>query len=73
MQGVQGMQYYPVMAAPQGMPHGMQYYPVPAHQMQQMQMYNPSQPVGAGVGVGVQSNMFFKTRLCNKWRQACFG
>jgi hypothetical protein len=66
-QTMQGMQYYPVMAAPQGVPQGMQYYPIPAPQMQQMQMYNPNQQVG--VSVQSNSNMFFKTRLCNKWRQ----
>jgi len=59
----QGMQYYPVVPAPQG----MQYYPVQAHQMQQLQMYTPSQQVGVGVQPS-NTNMFFKTRLCNKWR-----
>ena len=58
----QGMQYYPVVA-----PQGMQYYPVQAHQMQQLQMYTPSQQVGVGVQPS-NTNMFFKTRLCNKWR-----
>ncbi len=72
------MQYYPMM----GGPPGVQYYPVPTHQVynpnqqmynnnynpgQQMQMYPPVG--GAAPPAQANSNMFFKTRLCNKWRQ----
>jgi hypothetical protein len=71
----QQMQYYPMMGAPPG----VQYYPVPAHQLYNpagsQQMYNPGQqvqmyaPVGGAAPAQSNSNMFFKTRLCNKWRQ----
>ena len=82
-QGMQGMpqgMYYPVLTGPQGMPHGMphgmpqgmpqgmqgmQYYPIPAHQMQQMQMYSPNQQQP---GMAPNTNLFYKTRMCNKWR-----
>ena len=68
------MQYYPMMGGP---PPGVQYYPVPAHQLYNpnQQMYNPGQqmqmypPVGGAAPAQSNSNMFFKTRLCNKWRQ----
>ena len=69
------VQYYPMMGAPPG----VQYYPVPAHQMYNpagsQQMYNPGQqmqmypPLGGAAPAQSNSNMFFKTRLCNKWRQ----